>query len=413
MFLFQYFLLITLGCNNPEYDGNSEEEKGYKKTPPKALLVESTLVKKGTVSDYLETTGTLESIQQANIIPETNGTIKEIFVREGDEVEKGQSLATLINPSLDAGVERANIELERARRESDKADTLHSQGAISDRDKLEAESALLTAQTAYKEASSAKGYTILRSPIQGVISFVDIREGELAGGARAFQVVNPTALRIVAAIPEQDLTSVREGQPVTISATYDESLQVAGSIERIAPVVDPQTGTLKVFINLEPNQSILRPGQFVRAQIEVDTHSDVLTIPKSALVYKDGEAIAFIIEDAPPEIKDEEDEEDDEDEEDEDEEDEEDEDEEEIDEEKEVYEGPRLIASLRRLELGFVDANLVEIKEGLLENEQVVTIGNASIRDKSPIRIASEQEEEALSEEPSPDTPATPEGSAQ
>ena len=122
----QQLFLITLflACNGEQdaqegekgkygqYGGWSMEEK-----PQKPLLVKYTSVGKGQVSEQLETTGTLESIEQANIIPEANGTIQEIFVREGDAVNKGQALATLINPSLDASVEKGKREMNRATRQ--------------------------------------------------------------------------------------------------------------------------------------------------------------------------------------------------------------------------------------------------------------------------------------------------------
>ncbi|MGC6508575.1 MAG: efflux RND transporter periplasmic adaptor subunit [Myxococcota bacterium] len=368
-----------------------------KDVPPKPLLVEYAVVGIGAVTDQLETTGTLESIEQANIIPETNGTIQKIFVREGDAVQKGQELATLINPSLDAGAERAKLELDRAQREADKAISLHTQGAISDLEKQEAELGLKTAQTAYTEATRSKGFTRIRSPITGVVAFVDIREGELGGGTRAFQVVNPRQLRIVANVPEQDLSALSEQQKVVISATYDEEVQVDGYIERIAPVVDPGSGTVKVFINLEADQTLLRPGQFVRAQIETDVHTDVIAIPKGAIVYKDGEAVAFVIEEAPPEANDEDadtlkdrkksSKEDGESE------------EENLD--TTVAEGPQYIASLRRLELGYIDSKFAEVHSGLETGELIVTIGNAAIRDQSAVRYKIESDETSETTAPS------------
>ena len=404
--LFVCFLLACSGGDGGSEKGShSKEKKGRRggygkgrvehwsedKAPPKPLLVDHAVVDFGAVSDHLETTGTLESTEQANIIPETSGTIQRIYVREGDHVNKGQELATLINPSLDAGAERAKIELDRAKREAEKAISLHAQGAISDLEKQEAELALQTAQTAFTEASRSQGFTTIRSPITGVVAFVDIREGELGGGARAFQVVNPRQLRIVANVPEQDLNALSEQQTAVISATYDDSIQVDGYIERIAPVVDPTSGTVKVFINLEADQSLLRPGQFVRAQIETDVHTNVLTIPKSAIVYKDGESIAYVIEEAPPEPETDEGENG-----------EENEaaevpsNEEEADTDKAAEpEGPQYIAVQRRIDLGYIDAKLAEVTSGLEKGELIVTIGNAAIRDKSAIRYQTGDEDDA------------------
>ena len=58
---------------------------------------------------------------------------------------------------------------------------------------------------------------------------------------------------------------------------------------------------MKVFIDLEENQTMLRVGQFVRARIEIDRHENVLSLPKDAIIYKDGQPIVYTIEEIPEE----------------------------------------------------------------------------------------------------------------
>ena len=94
---------------------------------------------------------------------------------------------------------------------------------------------------------------------------------------------------------------MKEGQPVDIRAAYNDETTVSGVVERIAPVVDPTTGSVRVFINVEKGQSVLRPGQFVKAQVEVARHENTIVLPKEAVVYEDGAPIAYIVTDAPVE----------------------------------------------------------------------------------------------------------------
>ena len=87
-----------------------------------------------------------------------------------------------------------------------------------------------------------------------------------------------------------------------MTGAYDDELQVDGAISRISPVVDPTTGTVKVTVDVAADQTVIRPGQYVKVRIEVDRHTDVLTIPRRALVWDDGEPIAWkVIEAKPPE----------------------------------------------------------------------------------------------------------------
>ena len=102
------FLVACSGGPPGRGDGAVETEA----EPDQRLLVEVISVEQGSVADYLETTGTVESEAQADIVPEASGTVTRIDVEEGDAVRKGQVLAVIANPSLDASNSRAQIELE-------------------------------------------------------------------------------------------------------------------------------------------------------------------------------------------------------------------------------------------------------------------------------------------------------------
>ncbi|MFT4974225.1 MAG: membrane fusion protein (multidrug efflux system) [Myxococcota bacterium] len=358
------------------------------------ILVEVEAVAIGSVADYLETTGTIESEAQADIAAETSGTVTQIAAEEGDSVRRGQLLAVIENPSLDASASRAAIELERAGADLERARTLHTQKAISDSELRQAEISHRTAAASAKEARRTRGFTRLTSPIDGTVAVRDIRLGELASG-RAFQVVDLQRLRVVIQLPEKDLVRVRAGQPARLSSAYDEDAVATGSVTRISPVVDPSSGTVRVTVSVDPGQETLRPGQFTKVRLEVDRHNDVLTIPRRALTWEDGDPVAWVVADAPPP----EEEEDKEGEEEAEEEgggwmarlfgggEEAEEDAVEEDDAEPEVEIPQRIAERRVLEIGFTDPDRVEISDGLEEAEPVVVLGNANLRDGASVRL--------------------------
>ncbi len=379
-------------------------EHGEEAEPDRRLLVEVAAVERASVVDHLETTGTIESEAQADIVPETSGIVSRIEVEEGDPVTAGQVLAVLTNPSLDAGNSRAQIELERARHDLDKARQLHADGAISDVELAAAQTSYRTAETGADEARRTRGFTRLTSPIDGTVSVRDLRLGEVAGGTRAFQVVDLTRLRVVVQLPEKDLSRIQLGQAVHLSSAYNPDATATGSILRISPVVDAATGTVRVTVAIAPGQETLRPGQFVKARIEVARHDDVLTIPRRALVWEDGEPIAWAVEDAPPEEPDEGDGEDAEAA------DEpgllarlfggEEEDAGEKDEAaSEGPEIPRRVAVRKSLSVGFIDTDRVELVEGLEVGELVVVVGNTNLREGASVRLPDDPLPERVTED--------------
>ncbi len=388
MSLLLLLALTACGGSSPDAPQGGEEGDAEEEEPDRRLLVEVSPVALGSVADHLETTGVIESEAQADISPEASGVIKQVLVEEGDAVRAGQVLAILANPSLDAGATRADIELERAQRELTKSEQLRAEGAISDRELEQARIALRTAQASASEAARTRGFTRITSPISGTVSIRDVRVGELATG-RAFQVVDLDRMRVIVQLPEKDLTRIFAGQPVYLSSAYNAEAATTGVIQRISPVVDPSTGTVRVTVSLPAEQSVLRPGQFVKARIEIDRHDDVLTIPRRALVWEEGEPIAWVVVDAP-----EEEEEADTGEE---EEVEEpgffaklfggDDEEEEAEEEGGGVEIPQRVAERRLLTIGFSDSALVEVTEGLALGELVVVIGNANLREGAAVRL--------------------------
>ena len=291
--------------------------------------------------------------------------VKAVHVREGDTVEKGDALADLINPSIDAALQRATIELERAKREFGKSKKLQRQGAVSKREFLESKSALETAQTSFVEAEKSQKKLIVTSPLVGVVSTVSIRPGEQAGAAEAFRVVDPNQLRLVASIPERSMGTLKPGFSVSITAAYDSSRRTSGKIERLGPVVDSRTGSVKVFIDVESKEKQMLPGQFVRAKVQTDVHEDVLVIPKSALVYRDGQPSVFVL--GPPPENDAE-----------------------GDSAEEEKGTATNTAVTRDLSVGYADEKWVEVVSGLSEGEQVITLGNTALRSGTPIRIEAE-----------------------
>lgn len=272
--------------------------------PDPRTLVEVEPLGRGTVSDVLTTSGSVESDAQADLVPEATGTVTRILVEEGDPVRRGDVLAVLENANLDASLERTRAELARAEADLAKLEALQSQGAVSDREVLEGRRRVESANTALQEASRTWGETRITSPIDGTVAVRDVRLGELAaGGRRAFQVVDLDRLRVVVQLPEKDLARVSVGQVAELVGAYDEATTAMGKVVRVAPTVDSQSGTVRVTVALDAGQTSLRPGQFVSVRLEVGRHEDVLAITRRALVYEDGEPYLWRVreEEAPPE----------------------------------------------------------------------------------------------------------------
>jgi membrane fusion protein (multidrug efflux system) len=395
-------ILISCSDGTRGMGGGSDDEKDSPLVD-RRLLVAVGAVERGDVADHLETTGILESLSQAQIIPEVTGRVEEITVTEGDWVESGQVLALIGNPSIEASLDRARIERASARQSADKARELFAQGAISQLEFDQALDAEKTADISWREATENEGFTKIKAPISGEVVAIDIHVGEQAGGARAFHLVDTRSLRVITELPELDLNKLKRDQVVELSSAYEvrdsetgraeRPIAVKGHVEYVGRVIDPAKGTARVIIGVD-DEADLRSGQFLRVRIQVDVHQDVLRVPRMAVVWDGFESIAWQIVDAPEEViidsmrmrrESKEGENGDEDAEEPD---------------LSAWDGvPMRMARKIRVDLGYQDDRWVEIVDGLEEGEVVVLEGNTNLREKSLLRLPDDPDLNGLDED--------------
>ena len=385
--------------------GHGGGEGGDEAPPPDPrTLVEAVEVSVGAVGEYVVSSAVVESEAAVDLLPETSGVVTSVRVEEGDAVRKGQVLAVIENPNLEATMERAQAELERVEQTYGEIQRLREANAVSERELLDAHHALVSARTTYDEAQRMGATTRLVSPIDGHVATRTIKFGQLVSSAvPAFRVVDLSELRVVAQLPERDLARIRVGQPAQLVPVYDEELVVPGEVLRLSPVVDSQTGTFRVTVAPVGDHLALRPGQFVSVRIQVDHHEDTLVLPRRAVLYDRGEPYVFRIIEAPEEDEPE------------DEEDDEGEDEAEEQEggflagikakfaeiqekmaqaqgmgggeEDEELPGPKRQAAKVEIELGFLEVETVEVIGGLEVGDMVVSLGHEALRDEARVRL--------------------------
>jgi membrane fusion protein (multidrug efflux system) len=398
-----------LGCSTGgDAQGDDAAEEG---APDPRTLVEAATVTRGSVGDHLGASAVIEAEAEASLVPEATGIVTGIYAEEGDSVTRGQLLAVVASPSLDAAYARATAELERAEADSAAAERLFGQGAVARSEVDAARRALAAARTAHEEASRTRGFTRLESPIAGTVATRALRYGELAAGMPAFTIVDLSRLRVVLSLPERDLARVRPGLPARLVSAYDDAVTGVGVVDRVAPVVDAASGTFRVTVKVngpEEGATIaLRPGQFASVRIEVDRHDGVLTVPRRALVWEEGKAVVYEVVETTKEAEEalakkkegaaeEKDESafafklpwadaDD------------------ADKEPEIP-GPWRKVKRVNVEVGYEDGELAELLSGVSEGARVVTVGNQALREGARVRLP----EDPVLVKPEPDEAKKP-----
>ena len=243
---------------------------------------------------YLGTTATLQSEKSADILAKIDGEIRTIRVEEGDWVQKGQVLASLDGAAQQVALEEAQARRHAVEQDLERARALREQNLASEKDLHDALYKYEESEAQYKGAQLRVDYTRIIAPFSGQIADRHVDLGQtVAPGAQIFTIVDRDPLLARIHLPEREAVKILPGQEVVISPDNDLSQSVPGTVLRVAPVVDPRTGTVKVTCQVSGATPGLRPGSFVRVRVQTDMHPEVLTVPKRALVPEGADIYVF------------------------------------------------------------------------------------------------------------------------
>lgn len=323
-------------------------------------------------------TAALEAEHEADVVAKASGVLLKLDVEEGQYVKAGQLLAQIDPSSAANQLAQSQAQLRKAQATYERAAKAIKQQLIP---KQEYDGDLYDMQAqvaATKSAQLQLSWTRITAPISGVISRRMLKQGNLVQANQAiFHIVDMHPLTATLNVPEREIGTLKAGQPVKLNVDALPGRQFAGSIERIAPVVDAASGTFRVtclFDNTVVGNEQLRPGMFGRVDIVYDQRRDALVIPRSALMDEDGETAVFVVEQgtakskpsdkkAKPKPGDA------------------------IAAEPKKPAAPVLVAKRRTVQIGYVDGDRVEIRAGLKPGDRVITLGRDAVRDGSEVQV--------------------------
>jgi membrane fusion protein (multidrug efflux system) len=291
-------LVLSLGlmaCSNGEAktktfrNGGGDDSENREEAVP----VEVAPLTTGRIEATLNFAATLEAERDVQVLAEATRRVVELLVEEGDTVRRGQLLVRLESDEQQSALAKAESQLEQRRKEFARQQGLWEQNLVSEQVFIDAEYQLEQAQLAFDDARRQLSYTEVRAPIDGTIAARMVNLGNFVSENQPlFQLVDFDSIVARIYVPESDLRTIAVGQPARLSADAAGGPPFSGEIERIAPVVDPGTGTVKVTV-ATPRQEGLRPGMYVQVELVTAVHEDAILLPKKALVYDNDQIFAF------------------------------------------------------------------------------------------------------------------------
>lgn len=251
--------------------------------------------------------GTVAAWEEVAVGVELSGLrVSSVEVEVGSVVSAGDVLLRLDDRTLasqlaqsQAQVHEAETNLETARRKAARVRELADAQMVSLQDAEEAEAArdnaqarLTTAIASRDAARVQRDFTVVRAPVDGVVSARSVQPGQVVGaGGELLRLIRDGRLEWRAELAEADLLRVDPGTPVQMDTPAGP---VTGTVRRVSPALDVQRRTGTVYADL-PDPGPLRAGMFAEGRIAVG-RARALLVPREAVVYRDGRAHVFTVD---------------------------------------------------------------------------------------------------------------------
>ncbi len=233
---------------------------------------------------YFEVTGVIEALKDAYISPEINGQIQKVSVQRGSRVKKGDLILKLNTDVIEKSVDEIETSLELAKRIFSKQEELWEQNIGSELQYLEAKNAMQSLQARLATLEKQMEMAHVSAPFSGIIDDIMVKEGELASpGNPLVHLVNLSNMRVSANISEAYLSSLSKGDLVELRfPAYPEDLLKAG-VTRLGEVIDPQTRTFTLEVELKNPREKLKPNMLTSVRIQDYKNNSSLVVPSNIL----------------------------------------------------------------------------------------------------------------------------------
>jgi len=326
-----------------------EEEIAKDKTldSTKIVNVEFTTVKPQEFSHYIEVQGKVDGEDNVGVSPKSMGVVNEIFVKEGDAVKKGQVLAQIDDAVMRQSLNEVQTQLDFATSLYNKQKTLWDQ-------KIGSEVQYLNAKT-NKEALERRKSTLIdqidmskiKSPINGTVEDIPIKIGQsVAPGLPVFKVINFSKINVFADVAEAYSAKIKKGDEVIV-AFPDLQTEVKATLDFSSKFISPVNRTFAIKIKLDGNKIDYRANMIAIIKIRDYFNPKSIVLPINSIQNESAGKFVYVVKE----------------------------------------DKGKKTARKQQIKTGQSYNGLVEVTEGITENDKLITTGYQMLEDGSLIKF--------------------------
>lgn len=311
------------------------------------IPVAVSLASSGNIASYYRATAVLEAEKEAQVLARVSGVIEQRLVEEGDLVRQGDPLLVIDNGEVRFRLEQAEANAENLRTRFERMKQMREEELATEEEFQTAKSDLASADADEGLARLNVSYTTVRAPFTGRVTqrLVDFGQNVSVGTA-LFLMADFDPLLARVHVPSREFKRLQKDQQVSLVLDSNGS-RLQGRIKLISPVIDPTTGTIKLTVEISDIPPNTRPGEFAEVQIVTEMREGVTLVPRGAVLTDKGETVVYVP----------------------------------------IEQNGAWKAERRLVEIGFTDDENTQIQGGVQPGDRVVTKGQRSLKNGSPLKI--------------------------
>lgn len=261
----------------------------------KTRLVQALTLEESPFRTWVEVQGTVDARQSIEVTAESMGVVRNIRVKEGQKVTKGQILAELDQTVLLQSIEEIKGQLDFAKQLYTKQSNLWKQNIGSEVQYLNAKNQKESLERRLSTIESQLDMTRIKAPVSGTVDQVYLKLGQsTAMGMPAVRVVNFNDLRVITDLSESYVSRVREGASVELEFK-DLNLSAQGRIAYVARSISALNRTFRAEVPLNNREGLYRPNMIVGMKINDYSTSKAIKIPVNLLQNSDEGTFVMVV----------------------------------------------------------------------------------------------------------------------
>jgi RND family efflux transporter MFP subunit len=260
-----------------------------------AILVATARLERGLFEHYIENRGAVRFRKNVTLSAQGGGVIDRVWVVEGQQVSKGQTLVTLDADMVRESIEEIKTQLDLATQTFEKQTRLWEQKIGTELQYLQAKTQKESLERRLASAYAQLDQMVVKAPFSGTIDMVEAREGELASpGLPLVRMVSPEDVYINCDVSEDYIGRFKSGETAEVELP-SSNIKLKSVISSVGQVINPENRTFVVEVKIS-NGSMVKPNQVAIVKLRDYVNPDVFSVPTKVVQTDNKGKYIFVVE---------------------------------------------------------------------------------------------------------------------